>query len=294
MTKAEYVTSSLSKIKHKKWELYVISRIIHLLDDLDIEFVCQQHILLNNGAHRLADMYFPQFNLYLEVNERPHAIDENKKLDEIRRFEILQAIDAEQYRIHTYIEENEEVSDVKLSELNATVDMFVVHLQQQKRQAVDAQNFHPWDPKNKYNPRKFIELGYLDVRDNPCFLCHRDALRCFGYDKGHYQRGTWKHPTWTDSQVWFPRFVKHETWKNEISLDETTITETLLDRSIIEKHKDTDRSVRKYTFAKTRDRIGKTLYRFVGEFKFQRESLGETELVRTYRRTNHFLPLKPD
>ena len=79
MTKAEYITNSLSKINHKKWELYVISRIIHKLDDLDIEFICQQHILLENSS-AFADMFFPQFNIYLEINESHHSKNKNKSI----------------------------------------------------------------------------------------------------------------------------------------------------------------------------------------------------------------------
>ena len=293
MSKADYVTNSLSKIKHKKWELYVISRVIHLLDDLEIEFVCQQHILLENGDRRLADIFFPQFNLYLEVNERPHAQKENRDLDEIRRLEILQAIGAKEHKIHTYIQKDEEVSDIKLLELNRKVDRFVNDLRHEKKKHLDTGEFEPWDPENKYDPQRFIDLGYLDVRDNPCFLNQRDALRCFGYTKGHYQRGTWRHPHWIDKQVWFPRFVEHGVWSNVLSGDEATITETLLDTSILDRHKDTDQSLRKYTFAKTRDRLGKTLYRFVGEFAFDRESPSDTELIRTYRRTSHIVQLRP-
>ena len=73
-SKAGYITNSLSKIRHKRWELYVISRVVHLLDDLEIEFVCQQAIILENGTHKFADMFFPQFNIYLEVNEKHHFL----------------------------------------------------------------------------------------------------------------------------------------------------------------------------------------------------------------------------
>ena len=36
-SKSHFVVNSLSKIRHKGWELYVVSRIIYLLDDLDVE-----------------------------------------------------------------------------------------------------------------------------------------------------------------------------------------------------------------------------------------------------------------
>jgi hypothetical protein len=285
MTKADFITDSLSKIQHKKWELYVISRIIHLLDDLEIEFVCQQHILLKNGSSAFADLFFPQFNLYVEINEKAHADEQNKKLDAIRQHEILQAIDAKQYKIQTYVEE-ESVSDIKLSELNLKIDLFIELLREKKQRLRESgQNlFKPWDLERKYDPQTFIDLGYLDSHENPCFRSQRDALRCFGYTKGHYQRGTWRHPSWTSSQVWFPRFVKHGLWRNVLSDDESRITETLLDSSQIAKHKNLNQdSVTKYTFAKTKDRLGNRLYRFVGAFILLNEHSTDDTLVRTYQ-----------
>ena len=43
MNKDEYIISSLGSIGRKKeWELYVVSRIIHLLDDDNLEFACEE------------------------------------------------------------------------------------------------------------------------------------------------------------------------------------------------------------------------------------------------------------
>ena len=39
MTKDEYLLRNFSKITHKKWELFVITRILHRLNDPDIEYV---------------------------------------------------------------------------------------------------------------------------------------------------------------------------------------------------------------------------------------------------------------
>ncbi len=38
VSKNEYILRNLSKIKHKKWELFVITRITHLLNDPEIEY----------------------------------------------------------------------------------------------------------------------------------------------------------------------------------------------------------------------------------------------------------------
>ena len=43
--KDEYIIKSLASIgKRKKWELYVVTRIIHLLKNNDLEFTCQQYV----------------------------------------------------------------------------------------------------------------------------------------------------------------------------------------------------------------------------------------------------------
>ena len=52
-------------------ELYVISRIIHLLDDEEIEFICQQYVKSRSGVGYLIDLCFPQLKLYCEIDEPP-------------------------------------------------------------------------------------------------------------------------------------------------------------------------------------------------------------------------------
>ena len=58
ISKDDYLLRNIFKIKHKKWELYIITRILHSLNDPDIEYVCQQFvkskiILTNSGTSAL-------------------------------------------------------------------------------------------------------------------------------------------------------------------------------------------------------------------------------------------------
>ncbi|WP_323716132.1 AbaSI family restriction endonuclease [Paracoccus aminovorans] len=71
MSKDDYILRSLSKTRHKRIEHFVVNRIYHLLDDPEIEFVCQQLVRRSDGP-ALTDMYFPQFRLHLEVDEPFH------------------------------------------------------------------------------------------------------------------------------------------------------------------------------------------------------------------------------
>ena len=84
--KGEYVRRSLSKMRQKPWELYVISRIVHRLNDPDIEFVPQQLVRLESGRRALTDLYFPQFDLHFEVNEGHHFEQAQTEADEARNY----------------------------------------------------------------------------------------------------------------------------------------------------------------------------------------------------------------
>ena len=271
LSKANYVATSLSKIKHKRWELYVISRVIHLLNDLDVEFICQQAVLPDHGRRRFADLFFPQFNIYLEVNERGgHSKDVDQKLDKIRQGEILRAVGARQEKIENFsFDEQGNVTDSTLDEINQKIDKFVALLKEHKQEQLLRDAFEPWDPAKKYDPAKFLKKGYLDVSENPSFLTHRDALRCFGYSKGHYQRAAWRAASWKKAFVWFPHFIKHKDWLNAFTEDEKVIKEIMLssDENTRQRIEASDTRQVRYTFAKTRDKLGNTLYRFVGVFK---------------------------
>jgi hypothetical protein len=269
--KANYVANSLSKMKHKRWELYVISRVIHLLDDLEIEFICQQVVLPDDGGRKFADLYFPQFNIYLEVNERGgHSKEVDQKLDKVRQGEILRAVGARQEKIEIFsFDEQGGVLDSSLEGINQKIDNFVTLLKKYKQEHLLRGAFEPWDPSKKHDPAKFLKKGYLDVSENPSFLTHRDALRCFGYTKGHYQKAVWRAASWENAFVWFPHFIKHKDWLNIFSEDEKVITETMLtsNENTRQRIEASDTNQVRYTFAKTRDKLGNTLYRFVGVFK---------------------------
>ena len=48
ISKDEYILRNFSKIQHKKWELYVIARIIHLLNDPELRNYYSRHNMPDN------------------------------------------------------------------------------------------------------------------------------------------------------------------------------------------------------------------------------------------------------
>ena len=90
MKKLSIISGMLSKISHKKFELYVISRIIHKLDDPEIQYVFQQYATRDaqSGKYALIDLYLPQFDFAIEVDE-PHHLKRMTE-DEMRMKDIAE------------------------------------------------------------------------------------------------------------------------------------------------------------------------------------------------------------
>ena len=55
LMKKEYILAQLSRTNKKNYENYIITRIIHLLNDLDIKFVTQQYFKRPDGNFGLTD-----------------------------------------------------------------------------------------------------------------------------------------------------------------------------------------------------------------------------------------------
>jgi hypothetical protein len=258
ISKGDYILRSFSKIKHKKWELYVITRIIHLLNDPEIEYVCQQLVKTPENKRYLTDLFFPTLELYYEIDEGQHSSDQHIISDVHRQREIVDATGFIEKRIRVF---DENKNDRSLNEINIEIDAFIDFIKKRKKQFILKNNFIPWNYETKFSPEPHLKRGYIDVKDNVVFLNHRDTLRCFGYKKGHYQRATWTIKG-TKKHVWFPKLYKNNDWNNSLSDDFKTIEMKRTDNSILPKVGHTESIV----FAHYKNLFGQIVYKFLGEF----------------------------
>jgi very-short-patch-repair endonuclease len=269
LTKTDYILRSLQKIRNKKWELFIVSRIIHALDDDEIEFVTQQYVRRKNGAYALTDLYFPQFNLHLEIDEPHHEKEIEKQKDTLRTRDLVSVTGHEIERLKT---QNDDGTLKSLSEIRNEVDEFVDELRIKKTMKSD---FAPWNLETRYSPEPVIERGVMRIEDNVVFRTQVDAMRCFGFKGNGWQRGVWPIPG-SNKYLWFPRLFEHGMWRNELSEDGTVIHERAINtdgRVSIEKQrldisKQPDRKA--IVFAKAKDALGYNLLRYVGTFQPRR------------------------
>ena len=230
-SKDEYILRNFSKIQHKKWELYIVTRIIHFLNDPDIEFVCQQFIKTRDGKRYLTDLCFPSLKLYYEIDESQHGSDEHKIKDEHRHREIIDATDFVEKRISIF---DRNKNDKRIKIINAEVDEFINFIRKRKNKFLLEKKFISWNYETKFSPEPHIKRGYIDVEDNVVFLKHRDALRCFGYKGGDFQKAVWNIKG-TNKYIWFPKLYENSLWKNSLSDDFKKIIMTKKNNSTIDR-----------------------------------------------------------
>ena len=82
------ILKSLKKIQHKEYELYVLTGIVHRLNNPEIKYMFQQYARRDGEKHALIDLYLPQFRIAIEVDEAQHNSDYGKTADELRLKEI--------------------------------------------------------------------------------------------------------------------------------------------------------------------------------------------------------------
>jgi len=282
VTKDEYILRNLSKIRHKKWELFVITRIIHLLNDPDIEFVCQQLIRVRNGKRYLTDLCFPSLKLYYEIDELQHASESHQITDHIRQREIVDATDFIEKRMQVYDTHHK---DRDLDQITKEVDEFVAYVRRRKEELVLKGEFTPWNYKTRFDPESHIKRGFIDVKDNVMFLNHRDAMRCFGYEGGHFQRAVWRIPD-SNKALWFPKLYENNEWINSLSDDSKKIfmkekTGANLDTLLGPQEEEWEVLV----FAHYKDHLGQIVYKFLGEFHSSLEGSTPHQRVLIRRKT---------
>ena len=277
ISKETYVTRNFQKISGKRWELYVITRVIHTLNDPDIEYVCQQYI--NPPTYKdyyLADLAFPSLNLYLEIDEGQHGREEHKIADIKRDAEILEATNWECKRIAVFTKKGNLKIDKNLEHLNNEIDKFVKYVKNKKQNLLSSGIKIEWDYEKKFLPESYIERGKIHIKDNVALLNHRDVLSLFGYKKGHYQRAVWNIENYNE-MVWFPKLYPNSDWVNNFDEKTNSICQFRKDLKPHPMPSEGDRD--RIVFAHQKNIFGQTVYKFFGIF---RPDIDRTNPVRHY------------
>ena len=265
-TKKQYIINQFSKTNKKNYENYVITRIIHLLNDLDIKFVTQQYFKRKNGSFGLSDLYFPQFNLSIEIDESHHQKKRNMTRDFIRDLDYIDATDnLYQHRKEWMPYRINVDGDVRIEQINNEVQKVVDYIKLLKRKI---NSFQPWDVSKEFD---YSERSVFDINDQIVFKRIVDAINYFRLPgekyKGYQRAGALTIDK--KKKLWFPKLYPNEHWKNKLSDNEMIIEEIPADNEKWKKrnHLDTILSKndkKRIVFARVKGNLGFVLYRFKG------------------------------
>ncbi len=259
--KLNYLSKTFSKIDKKGIETYVISRIWNKLDNLEVKIVCQQYVERENG-YALLDLYFPQINYGIEVDE-PHHLNQQEE-DNMRKKEVELAVGVEIYRIDC----SKPIDDV-----HKQIDNIVEIIKQKIDDCKRSDKFKPWLGEDYFKPEYYRKEGILRVEDEVILSTSDDICDIFGLKvpkRGFLRAGGVNLND--NTLVWWPN-ATHKIWANIISGNGETI---------IEYHKGDKKSDHikehlakedtRITFYRKRDLFGCNYYRFVGVYKLDKES----------------------
>lgn len=266
-----WAANRLRKAGHKIYEVYATSRIFHLLDDREIEFVTQQLVRLPGGTRALMDIYFPQFNLFVEIDEPYHNGAEQARADDARTENLRRALATRQSSTIDAPSDPERITvgGQTIAQFNEQIDGLVTRIVSMKRAKVDAGTFTPFVFGRRASVDYWRERGFISVSDRTELHSRADVGALFGI-RPNQMKAVWRVSE--DTIVWWPKFYENAHWSNVLSPDGTEIVQTDkrtdagAGRSRVTRN-DPRPGDRWLVFAHTDDeQFGGVYYNFVGVF----------------------------
>jgi len=271
--KLEYITRLLKKISGKGIETYVISRIWHLLNNNDIKIIPQQYVRHQHGKYSLTDIYFPQFDIHVEVNEPGHYRSAEKIANDVLRENNI--VTASGHQVRT-IDCNRSMSDI-----HAQIDSLIAEIKALLQERSAMNSFRPWDPDNEYKAYYYKNQQVLNVADQVALETIEQICDLFEVrvpKMGFQRKGAVAYPQMENTIIWWPG-AHNSKWENTISPDGCLITERATHEEVRRKHASgvIDNPHRRVTFFKDMDILGYTYYRFKGVFSLDTQRSNVTD-----------------
>lgn len=294
MDKTEYLATMFNRrTKNKNYENFIVNAIYTLIGNKELIPVTQQYVKRKKG-YALLDLYFPQLNYGIEVDEGQHLNLINQAKDKDREKEVRNAINCEEGRIAIYSAPNK---------LRKYEDIYKDILEQVKivksriKEYEQAGKKLLWEDNDKLKKHIF-ERGYFDINDKVDYkgiteiyegIMHKTpAQKCYLELNDHY----WLWVPFLAIKLEDGSVITKNGWENSINEDMTEIEEIPEDKN---KREDTrnlksgpwnDNGIKRVVFMQMKDRFGKTCRKFLGVFEATRVENRKGRQYRYYKRTS--------
>lgn len=294
--KIEYLRKVFAHTQGKTFENYVITQIWAGVKRLGLRPVAQQYVKRPGGKYALLDLYFPQLRFPIEVDEPHH--DHNMKADEIRQDDIFSAIENATIMHVKYSDNYEDIDDNYEDiekQIKDIIDKISERVKSDSKKGFKFKWNADWrEDEYKVDLREVKAQRKLSVNNNIAFTKKQVYNDIFGITRYSPMRGGMFIPNTGElKHIWFPKLKLDgakqsptKSWENTMNADWTQIAERpLKDKPVNEKYYN-PKTIR-YTFAKYKNRLGESAYRFIGAFQFDRVEKG----VRYFKRVADYMEL---
>lgn len=282
--KLDYITRLFRKISNKRFEAYVIQRIWDLLNDNRIRFVTQQYFRRDEaGKYALTDLYLPQINMIIEIDEGQHIANEYQdalRSEDIMQIKLVEGVHIERIALC----DKNTLKAFTMDEVHQQIDAVVKKIKNAVAQM--GNEFQPWE-NDLWTPEYYKRKGCFRVVDDDYIKSIDDAATVFdtkAKHRGFLRAAGFPVPNKESVIVWCPA-KNNKQWSNDLVVEgsQTFIYEYNNDskkrtthvRNHVAKTAET-----RITFFREKDDLGFNFYKFVGVFVIDKtESLKHNKCV---------------
>ncbi len=279
--KIEYITNQLSKTFGKKYENYCATRIYSLLKRDDIKIVTQQLFKRKGRKIALADLYLPQINMWIEIDEGHHINNKNADLNRTKDVKKVNTLSQEAQKKYSALDEvvpigiedpfRVDVYNKSLEDINKQIDVIVNEINDRIKK--QGKNFIPWTKVN-YSPEEFVRKGKITVNDNAKFKTIDQIGMLFNMKKVPMGKKIHGYVNIKNNMyIWCPTVkiqgdeCDSNAWENEISDDGIFIYENQKERKDNFLTQAIDELPIRYIFIKFKDDSRTKVYKFIGVYE---------------------------
>jgi len=267
MDKMEYLKKTFARTTGKNFENYVITQIWAKVEKCGLYPVTQQYVKRENG-YALIDLYFPQIKFAVEVDEYAH--EKNVLLDKIRMDEIFSSIEGIK---------SERIKERNYNDVKKQIDNVVNKIIEKTETSGKVK----WDENWLLDD---YEKTFKIIKDRKKLLCSdligfkriqvTNDIFNMRLTEGYLQYGKSFFELSQYERIWFPHLTPNKKWNNRVSDDWKLIFEENKENisNVKADEKSHNKNIKRYTFAKYKNPLGETYYRFIGVFIFK-------ELIKT-------------
>ena len=281
----------------KAYENFIVNTIYARIGEPELMPVTQQYVYNPRDSRRyyLLDLYFPQLNYGVEIDERHHLDEDQAVRDNERSEDISAAIECEEGRIPIYSRDGRKRS---IEEINGDIDREVMII----KGKIAAAGRLKWET-NEDRKKEILTRGIFNVKDDVSYSSITEIYNICGGRRSGKNKGRAKmlqrcyYRLNDEYKLWVPILAiadeygvvrnKKMGYENTLSDDKTVLTEKS-DHPIDPR---IDMDYKRVVFMRMKDIFGRGCIKFIGVFELTEES-DDKEHVHIYRRISDEVYIK--